>query len=458
MNPPQNPVVLMLSYPFPPAVSAGVQRTLRHIKYLPKFHWQPVIVTVQPRVEKIRTDSSLKIAAIQSLDVVRVKHFELLGSWRARLKNQRTSEQRNSDRAGVSGVGLGDNEKKLQSPIAGSVRRSFSQFIKGMFNIPDAKVWWAIPALPASIAAVWQHRPSIIYSTAPPHSSHLLAIGLGILTRRHVVLDFRDPWARSPWQAGTNSRVARMIDSCLESLCIRLASAVVLNTNRVRAEFTAHYGDRIARKFFVVPNGYDPEHLSAIKGSGLEENSAKEVLRILHPGTLYGKRSILTLARAISQLEAEGVSVMFSQIGITKLDQETEDAIRELGVAKNLRIVAPLPHHDLLQEMGRYDCFIVVQPDTPLQVPSKLYEMMMFSKPIIALTGNGETADLVTKYHLGFVADPSDVAQIANCLRVLARSESTFCDAARKHALCDFDGEKLTGQLAQIFSSLVETV
>ena len=39
--------VLIITYYWPPAGGAGVQRVLKFAKYLPQFGWQPIILTVE---------------------------------------------------------------------------------------------------------------------------------------------------------------------------------------------------------------------------------------------------------------------------------------------------------------------------------------------------------------------------------------------------------------------------
>ena len=50
--------VLVIAYYFPPMGLSGVQRTLKFVKYLPQFNWQPTVLTVQPR-GYLATDESL---------------------------------------------------------------------------------------------------------------------------------------------------------------------------------------------------------------------------------------------------------------------------------------------------------------------------------------------------------------------------------------------------------------
>jgi hypothetical protein len=40
--------VLVIAYYFPPMGMSGVQRTLKFVKYLPKYDWEPTVLTVTP--------------------------------------------------------------------------------------------------------------------------------------------------------------------------------------------------------------------------------------------------------------------------------------------------------------------------------------------------------------------------------------------------------------------------
>ncbi len=83
--------------------------------------------------------------------------------------------------------------------------------------------------------------------------------------------------------------------------------------------------------------------------------------------------------------------------------------------------------------------FCLVQPDTDLQVPGKLFEMILFRKPILALTGNGALADIIRKFQLGAVADPANAKEIA---RAIVSLQSRDSSAPRwDEALRDLMGE-----------------
>jgi glycosyltransferase involved in cell wall biosynthesis len=105
--------------------------------------------------------------------------------------------------------------------------------------------------------------------------------------------------------------------------------------------------------------------------------------------------------------------------------------------------------------MARADLLVAIQPGTALQIPGKLYEMMLFEKPLLVLADGGATAELVAARALGNIAPCNDPPQIANAIRSL-------CDGAgetrnltsRRSRVAEFDGRHLAGKLAAVFSAV----
>ena len=102
------------------------------------------------------------------------------------------------------------------------------------------------------------------------------------------------------------------------------------------------------------------------------------------------------------------------------------------------------------------DVFVVVQPNTRLRVPAKLFEMLLFRKPILALTGPGATADIIREYDLGIVANPDDPAAVAEAIVQCAqRSAESKLRGRWQEAYDAFDGRRLTKKLADVCTSLL---
>jgi hypothetical protein len=102
--------------------------------------------------------------------------------------------------------------------------------------------------------------------------------------------------------------------------------------------------------------------------------------------------------------------------------------------------------------MAEADVLVVIQPDAELQVPGKLFEMLAFRKPILGITGPGETANLIRCFQLGQIGAPDDATNIASAIRQMT-DESREGSGQWDAALEAFDGKRLTGALAEVMCS-----
>jgi glycosyltransferase involved in cell wall biosynthesis len=91
-------------------------------------------------------------------------------------------------------------------------------------------------------------------------------------------------------------------------------------------------------------------------------------------------------------------------------------AAASLGLDQVVEFVPRLPRAETLREMSEASCLLILQPGTTVAVPGKLYEYLAVGRPILALTEEGETADLVRESGLGAVVPPSDESAIEAAL------------------------------------------
>src|SRR5437667_12197402 len=64
--------VLVIAYYFPPMGLSGVQRTLKFVKYLPQFGWQPTVLTVTPTGYFAQDNTLLEELHPSHIDIERV--------------------------------------------------------------------------------------------------------------------------------------------------------------------------------------------------------------------------------------------------------------------------------------------------------------------------------------------------------------------------------------------------
>jgi glycosyltransferase involved in cell wall biosynthesis len=204
-------------------------------------------------------------------------------------------------------------------------------------------------------------------------------------------------------------------------------------------------------RFVAIPNGYDPELCIRIEEIRRVQHRAPAngCMRLCHPGTIYGHRKLQPIVSAIKMLVESGQSVSLEQVGTVVPETNLMNYLREHRLEQFVQFFGQQPYEVALQRMAAADAFVLIQPGTSVQVPGKLFEMLLFRKPIVALTNGGETADIIKKYRLGVVADPNDHHAIARAVRHVAQDfEEKRHDSAWQAALDAFDGRRLTRRLA----------
>ena len=450
---------LFVAHTFPPIAAVGIYRTLRFMENLPDFGWEGMVLSMKEEaVVGHPIDHSLCSRIPAGAIVERVGVWRLLDrgiEWIKRICHPRknNSRQPSADTA----VAAGEQQQDSPRGFFSGIKRRLMSFREIVFYTPDDCANWIGPAVIAGCRMVRQHRPQVIVSTGPPHSVHLAGLGIRLLTRTPLVLDLRDPWACDEWRLREDPKVRNWLQKRMESLCVRFASRVVLNTERLKREFIATYPKKYTNKFVAIPNGVDDRSAAPIQQYLQEarEGPPGETPILCHPGSIYRHRSLQPLIDAVEQLKASQERVLLEQIG--EVDDPPDLAARLLRRdLPEVKLWGQQSHETTLRRMAAADILIVIQPLSTLQVPAKLYEMLLFQKPILVLTGEGATADLIREYRVGMLADPNDPAQIAQAIRQMLqmlRKGGSTGDWERARAA--YDTHHLTGKLAAVLDGAI---
>jgi len=91
---------------------------------------------------------------------------------------------------------------------------------------------------------------------------------------------------------------------------------------------------------------------------------------------------------------------------------ELEKMVRHWDLEDYVELVPRVSHKEALGIMAGADLLLILQGGTSLCVPAKLFEYMALNKPILGLTPEGATADILQRYPLGKVVDPYDPDKI----------------------------------------------
>ncbi len=440
----KSPKALFITLAYPPSGRVGERRTLRFIKYLPNFGWKPIVLTgPAEEVEFNRNTGYVGAAPIAEyrasilglLEIARaVKVFFKKGP-ASRKECHISSKARFQAQASNEGLSRKDTIKKWLA-------------------VPDEQCGWIPFAYAKGRQIVEREGIRVLYTNGPPHSCHVVGALLARRTGLPWVMDLRDPWSRRPWLADDERRTARHRLICaLEAWCVQTAQTVVLNTERMRNEFRRFYTKEPPEKFVCIPNACDPITIP----SDIPDD---KIFTLVHTGALYKKRNPGGLLKAIALLrdrkKIDPSNFKLYLVGRCSTYLRVPDMVKDLLLDDLVHLVPPVKHIDSLRYLARSHVLLLIQPDTDLQVPAKIFEYMLFHKPILALTGEGALKDLIIKYHLGKVVDPQRPENIAVCIQeILLNFQSKgLLSCNHTEAINHFNPEKLTKKLGDIFHNL----
>ena len=172
-----------------------------------------------------------------------------------------------------------------------------------LFATPDAEIGWLPTAFLSGVRITFSNRPSWLISSGPTHTAHLVARLLKAILGARWLADLRDPWAHAT-RASIDGRgpIASGLNRIEERHMVGHADLIVLNTDRLLADFSARYPDSV-EKLFTIPNGYD---LPLPRVPKLAVALDRKPVRLIHAGSLYGRRDPLPLLSALADLIAAG--------------------------------------------------------------------------------------------------------------------------------------------------------
>jgi hypothetical protein len=355
----------MIAFHFPPFVgSSGVQRTLRFVQQLPRFGWQPIVLTAHPRAYESTSQDLLRDVPE---NVVVERAFAL------------------------------DTARHLA--IGGRY--------PGILARPDRWKSWSLGAVPAGLRLIRQHRPAIIWSTYPIATAHRVADRLHRMSGIPWVADFRDPMAQDGYPEDPKTWAAF---ERIERSAISNAACAIFTTRGAAGMYRSRYPEN-ADRIRVIENGFDEESFNGIAG-GAPLIAGKTTL--LHSGVIYPVErdptqffgTLATLWKS-GRISPDSLRVRFRA---PAHDKVILGIAERLGVAPFVECLPSIPYREALGEMMRADGLLVMQAaNCNEQIPAKVYEYLRAQRPMLGLTDpKGDTADLMLRAGVRHIA-PLDV-------------------------------------------------
>lgn len=380
--------LLFLSYYFPPMGMGGVQRSVKFVKYLPMFGWNPIVLTVKD-VRYHGHDSSLecdieraRVIRTESLDPLRLAFL----AW------------------GRAEAGAGS---------AGNLTVILNRAILPWLFVPDSKIGWVPFAVQAGIRAAGKNRIQAVFTTSPPHSAHLA----GYFLKRRLgipwVADFRDSWNRESFDRVPTPAHRRMNEFLLR-LALKHADRITGVSSRVLDDMR-RLSRRPAEHFSWNPNGFDPEDFLDFR----LERSVR--FRITYSGTVNSVHPpdafLAGAGKAILREPALRKALEICFVG-SVTDVNLDGFILGNSLNGLVKQTGYVLHAESLKHLSRSDALLLVLPPDsgPGVIPGKLFEYLASGLPILGVLPDGEAARIALASGRAQVVRPGDPDGIASSL------------------------------------------
>lgn len=416
--------VLLVAFHYPPCRgSSGLQRTLSFSRYLPALGWMPVVVSADPRAYS--TTGNDQMMDIPSSVIVR-RAFAL------------------------------DTAKHL----------SFRGRYLSWMALPDQWVSWLFWAVPTALQLIREQKPSVIWSTYPISTAHLIGYFLHRLTGLPWVADFRDPMTEidsvMKKRFPEDIKLFR-VRSWIERLAVRHCARAVVVTNGALKLYRLRYPKIPSERWALIPNGYDEEMFTSVSVS--EPTSVvpqKQQITLLHSGVLYPTpdRDPRPFFRAVARLKKDG-DVSARTLKIILRASGSEHLYREAAIAHGIEDLVsldpPISYRAALSEMLGVDGLLIFQGyDSNPAVPAKLYEYIRARRPIFAMVDSqGDTAAILREAGVGTIVPLDSEERIAAGLTTfLERIRNGTEPVAKDKHITLHSRESHTKELAALFDSV----
>lgn len=410
--------VLMIAHQFPPVGGSGVQRTIKFVKYLRSFGYEPVVLTRDPRGLTL-VDNSMVNEIPEGINVIRTSPWNLT---------------------------------ELPKPF-----NLVGKVLNRKVLMPDGEYLWQYFGRKTAAKVVEDKDISIIYTTSYPYSDHLMGLYLKkMYPNIPWVADFRDEWTKNPNINDYGYGKARINKEIkMEAEVLEKADAVISNTPFMMENFLIGR-EHLRNKFTVIPNGYDEADFEGLK----EIKPKNHKFTITYTGLLYGRRKPDNFFAALGKLLSEG-KISASDIDVKLIGSFKPGYIKGLaqkyGADSIINELPYMKHKDSIKALMESDALMLTAgAGEEAFYLGKIFEYMYTGRPIIAIVPiNGAAAQLINTTGTGLVSDSEDVLGTAdNIMKIYNCYKSgTYACRPKNEMIVKYERKELTKSLSKVFDS-----
>ncbi|AZO94023.1 glycosyltransferase [Halocella sp. SP3-1] len=437
--------VLVIAYYFPPLGWSGTQRTLKFVKYMRMFNWEPVVVTVGNSPFPV-IDETLEEEVEKSIKIVRIDDLF--------FKNKTDNILDNLYSYVNSSFDLIESEN-LKNEYMKEIESKMND-LRSLLMLPDNNIIWANKVLKKISKKVNFDDIDLLYSTSGPYSDHIIAYHIKKLYKKPWVADFRDEWTNNPYYNYNKDSIRFKVEKYLENRIINFADKIVTISRLSKENYVNKFGLE-KNKVEVITNGYDEKDFVEI---GNKTNKNK--FTIVHSGAFYLIRNPLSFIKAINNLinkgkiEKEKIQIEF----IGTFESKIKEIVDKNSMDGLIKWIDYLPHKESLQHCIESNMLLLVVGEgenLKSFYTGKVFEYLRTNKPILALSPKGSVVEeLMIETGHGKNVEYNDIKGIEEVILDYyikwQKGNEPYLD---KEIIKKYERKNLTRKLVDIFESII---
>lgn len=368
---------------------SGVQRTLKFVKYMKNYNWEPTVVT-SGNVAYFAHDNSLQKELVDTeIRIIRVS-----GS---REPNSLLSKM---------------GTMKLPSEF---IRKIFDKISQSIF-IPDNKISWSKLAYKKIDEILTKEKFDAIFITCPPFSAFDI---ISKIKKKHDVplfADYRDLWYRS-YFAFYLTPFHRLLHKKKEYWALKAADRITVTNRKIKEKLLHTYPFLTFDDVVIISHGFDHEDFEKIPAQPKPQNK----MVLMYSGIFMVYNSPAYLLKAFKQLTIErpdiASNIELHFVGF--LRKENQKLIRKLKIQAFVKDHGYVNHDESIAKLKSADVlwFMVGRRrNIDAILPGKVYEYIGAKKPILACVPEGAAKMAIEESGAGFICSPDNIDEIKNTI------------------------------------------
>lgn len=380
--------VLIVSYFAPPQPEAAALRVGHLVRYLPKFGWEPILMTrAYPGTEELACRVIQVGSAMRPTSALQPPNL-------ARKLGRKSGFARY---------------------VAGLLR--------GLVYFPDSTVAWLWPTIRQSLRLTKEEKFDALLTSYGPATEHIIGYVVARSRQLPWVADYRDLWQGNALRRF--GPIHRSLEAVLEKFVIGRADEVT-----AVAGVDDHLSRFHKRNVILIPNGYD----NAVWET-MPEFEPQEFVFCYAGRTYGGSRSPELLFSSVAKMKAMGEqSALAARFDFFGPDCDSiNDLAGRYGLSSSVVLRGNAKRSEVLKAERRSAVLLIMVGSFPGVAPmqgSKIFEYAGAGRPILAL-GPAESV-------VGSMLAESGLGQLV--------STEAECMSAVRAAYDQFQAKKFTPQ------------